>query len=55
MQSLLDVYYYYDNDNDILLNPIQSICSIFKPKATDCNFRPFLGSDALILFKIFRF
>ena len=31
--TIFDVYYKYDTDNDILFNPIKSVCTIFKPKA----------------------
>ena len=33
MQSILDVCYEYGTDNDILFNPIKSVCTVFKPKA----------------------
>ena len=33
MQSLLDVCYEYDTENDILFNPITSVCTVFKSKA----------------------
>ena len=33
MQTLLDVCYEYGIDNDILFNPIKSVCTVFKPKA----------------------
>ena len=32
MQFLLDVCYEYGTDNDIVFNPIKSICTVFKPK-----------------------
>ena len=48
MQSLLEVCYDYGSDNDILFNPIKSICTIFKPKAYKLYLPPvFFGSDAL--------
>ena len=48
MQSLLDVSYDYSSDNDILFNPIKSVCTIFKPKANKLYLPPvFIGSDAL--------
>ena len=48
MQSLLDVCYEYGTDNDILFNPINSVCTVFKPK-TYKRFTPkvFIGDDAL--------
>ena len=48
MQSLLDVCYEYGTDNDILFNPIKSVCAVFKPKAYK-RFTPtvFIGDDAL--------
>ena len=48
MQSLLDVCYEYGTDNDILFNPIKSVCTVFKPKAYK-RFTPkvFIGDDAL--------
>ena len=48
MQSLLDVCYEYGTDNDILFNPIKSVCTIFKPKAYK-RFTPtvIIGDDAL--------
>ena len=33
MQSLLDAYYEYGTDNDILLNTIKYGCTVIKPKA----------------------
>ena len=33
MQSLLDVCYEYGTDNDILFNSMESLCTVFKPKA----------------------
>ena len=33
MQTLLDVCYEYGIVNDILFNPIKSVCTVFKPKA----------------------
>ena len=48
MQSLLDVCYDYGSDNDILFNPIKSVCTIIKPKAYKLYLPPvFIGSDAL--------
>ena len=48
MQSLLDVCYEYGTDNDILFNPIKSVCTVFKPKAYK-RFTPtvFIGDNAL--------
>ena len=48
MQSLLDLCYEYGTDNDILFNPIKSVCTVFKPKAYK-RFTPtvFIGDDAL--------
>ena len=48
MQSLLDVCYEYGTDNDILFNPIKSVCTVFKPK-TYKRFTPtvFIGDVAL--------
>ena len=45
---LLDVCYEYGTDNDILFNPIKSVCTVFKPKAYK-RFTPtvFIGDDAL--------
>ena len=47
MQSLLDVCYEYGTD-DILFNPIKSICTVFKPKSYKL-YRPtiFIGQEAL--------
>ena len=48
MQSLLDVCYDYGSDDDILFNPIKSVCTIFKPKAYKLYLPSvFIGSDAL--------
>ena len=48
MQSLLDVCYDYGNDNDILFNPIKSVCTICKPEIYKLYLPPvFIGSDAL--------
>ena len=48
MQSFLYVCYYYDSDNDILFNPIKSLCTILKPKAYKRYLSSvFIGSDAL--------
>ena len=50
MQSLLDAFYDYGSDNDILFNPIKSVCrlTIFKPKTCKPYFPVvFNGSDAL--------
>ena len=40
--------YEYGTDNDILFNPIKSVCTVFKPKAYK-RFTPtvFIGDDAL--------
>ena len=48
MQTLLDVSYKHGTDNDILFNPIKSVCIVFKPKAYK-RFTPtaFIGDDAL--------
>ena len=48
VQSLLDVCYDYGSDNDILFNPIESVCTIFKPK-TYKMYLPavFIGPDVL--------
>ena len=32
MQNLLDVYHKYGAANDILLNPLKSVCIVYKPK-----------------------
>ena len=42
------VCYEYGADNDILFNPIKSLCTVFKPKAYK-RFTPtvFIGDDAL--------
>ena len=52
MQTLLDVCYEYGIDNDILFNPIKSVCIVFKPKAYKL-YLPivFNGSDALKFIK----
>ena len=43
MQSLLNVC--YDSGNDILFNPIKSVCTIFKLKAHKLYLSPvFIGS-----------
>ena len=48
MQTLLDVCYEYGIDNDILFNPIKSVCTVFKPKAYKLYLPTvFIGSDAL--------
>ena len=48
MQTLLDVCYEYGIDNDILFNPIKSVCTVFKPKAYKLYFPTVsIGSDAL--------
>ena len=52
MQTLLIVCYEYGIDNDILFNPIKSMCTVFKPKACKlCLPTVFIGSDALKFFK----
>ena len=53
MQSLIDVSYEYGTDNDILFNPIKSVCTGFKPKAYK-RFTPTViedGDDALKFIK----
>ena len=46
MQSLLDVCYEYGTDNDILFNPIKSVCTVFKPKAYKrFTSKVFIGDD----------
>ena len=46
LQSLLDVCYGCGSDNDILFNPIKSVCTIFKHKAYKLYLLPvFIGSD----------
>ena len=47
MQSLLDVCYEHGTDNDILFNPIKSVCTVFKPKAYK-RFTPtvFIGDES---------
>ena len=48
MQILLAVCYEYGIDNDILFNPIKSVCTVFKPKAYKLYLLTvFIGSDAL--------
>ena len=48
MQSLLDVCYDYCSNNDILFNPIKSLCIIFKPRAYKLYLPSvFIGSDAV--------
>ena len=48
MQSLLDVCYEYGTDNDILFNPIKSICTVFKPKGYKLYLPTiFIGQEAL--------
>ena len=48
MQTLLDVCYEYGIDNDIVFNPIKSVCTVFKPKAYKLYLPTvFIGSDAL--------
>ena len=32
MQNLLDVCHYYGAANDILFNPLKSVCIVYKPK-----------------------
>ena len=52
MQTLLDVCYEYGIDNDILFNPIKSVCTVFKPKAYKLYLPTvFIGSDALKFIK----
>ena len=48
MPILLDVCYKYGTDHDILINPIKSICTVFKPKGYKL-FLPtvFMSQDAL--------
>ena len=48
MQSLLDICYKYGIDNDILFNPIKSVCTVFKPNAYKrFTSTDFIGDDAL--------
>ena len=48
MQTLLDVCYEYGIDNDIVFNPIKSVCTVFKPKAYKLYLPTvFIGSDDL--------
>ena len=48
MQSLLDVCYEYGTDNDILFNPIKSVCTVFYPKANKLYIPTvFIGQEAL--------
>ena len=52
MQTLLDVCYEYGIDNEILFNPIKSVCTVFKPKAYKLYLPTvFIGSDALKFIK----
>ena len=52
MQALLDVCYEYGIDNDIVFNPIKSVCTVFKPKAYKLYLPTvFTGSDALKFIK----
>ena len=52
MQTLLDACYEYGIDNDILFNPIKSVCTVFKPKAYKLYLPTFfIGSDALKFIK----
>ena len=52
MQTLLDVCYEYGIDNDIVFNPIKSVCTVFKPKAYKLYLPTvFIGSDALKFIK----
>ena len=52
MQTLLDVSYEYGIDNDILFNPIKSVCTVFKPKAYKLYLPTvFIDSDALKFIK----
>ena len=53
MQTLLDVYYEHNGiDNDILFNPIKSVCTVFKPKSYKLYLPTvFIGSGALKLIK----
>ena len=45
---MFDICYDYRDYNDILFNPIKSICTIFKPKAYQLYLPPvFIGSVAL--------
>ena len=48
MQTLLDVCYEYGTGNDILFNPIKSVCTVLKPIAYKLNLPiVFIGSDPL--------
>ena len=52
LQTLLDVCYEYGIANDILFNPIKSVCTVFKPKAYKLYLPTvFIGSDALKFMK----
>ena len=52
MQTLLDVCYEYGIDNDILFNPIKSVCTVFQYKAYKLYLPTvFIGSDALKFIK----
>ena len=48
MQSLLNVCYEYSTDNDILFNPIKSVCTVFQLNVYK-RFTPtvFIGDVAL--------
>ena len=51
MQDLLDVCYDYDIEDDILFNPIKSVCTIFHPNCYKLYDRTVcIGSDALKYF-----
>ena len=48
MQYLLDVYYEYGTDNDIVFNPIKSICTVSKPKGYKLYLPTiFMGQESL--------
>ena len=48
IQSLLDVCYEYGTDNDIILKPIKSICTVFKPNGYKLYLPTvFIGQEAL--------
>ena len=48
MQCMLDICYNYDLDNDVLLNPLKSVCMVFKPKGYKL-YRPniMIGTEVL--------
>ena len=48
MQCMLDICYNYDLDNDVLHNPLKSVCMVFKPKGYKL-YRPniMIGTEVL--------